>query len=140
MFQLSALAFKTFILITPLCFPLSLCSAFSYRKPLSVVGLPRREEGMKRVVGRERETGSVDEKLAGDVEEDQEEVEGAETKHDVDLGNTGLLLEIAERRVLAELLVKVGEVVLRSGRRSEVSMVFLSLGGNMLSRNSLLLD
>ena len=62
-----------------------------------------REERLKRVVGRQREASSVDEKLSGDVEEDEEEVESAETEDDVDLRDGRLLLEVGEGWVFGEL-------------------------------------
>ena len=58
---------------------------------------------MERVVGRECEASCVHEKLAADVEEDEEEVERAETEDDIDLGYGGLLLEVLERWVLGQL-------------------------------------
>ena len=62
-----------------------------------------REERLKRVVGRQREASSVDEKLSGDVEEDEDEVESAETEDDVDLRDGRLLLEVGEGWVFGEL-------------------------------------
>ena len=58
---------------------------------------------MKRVVGRECEASCVHEELAADVEEDQEEVERAETEDDIDLWYGGLLLEVLERWILGQL-------------------------------------
>ena len=70
---------------------------------MGVVRLAVREERLKRVVGRQREASSVDEKLSGDVEEDEEEVESAETEDDVDLRDGRLLLEVGEGWVFGEL-------------------------------------
>jgi len=81
-------------------------------QPLSVVSLGSGEEGIKRVEGRDDESSNVDKELASNVEEDQGEVEDTETKDDVDLGNAGLLLKLVELRVLGELFVELGEVVL----------------------------
>lgn len=70
---------------------------------MCVISLAAGEQGLERVVGWEGKAGSVDEELAGDVEEDEEEVESAETEDDVDLGDAGLLLEVVEGWVLGEL-------------------------------------
>lgn len=70
---------------------------------MCVISLAAGEQGLERVVGWEGKAGGVDEELAGDVEEDEEEVESAETEDDVDLGDAGLLLEVVEGWVLGEL-------------------------------------
>jgi hypothetical protein len=75
----------------------------TYGEPLRIIRLAGREDGLHGPVGREHEASGVDEELAGDVEEDEEEVEGAETEHDVDLGDGGLRFEVVERWVLGEL-------------------------------------
>jgi len=41
---------------------------------LSVIGLGGAEQGVQRIVTRDDETGDVDQELASDVEEDEEEV------------------------------------------------------------------
>ena len=61
------------------------------------------EDGIEREVGRDHKAGSVDEKLAGNVEEDEEEVEGAETEDYVDFRDARLLFEAVESWVLGEL-------------------------------------
>lgn len=81
----------------------------TYSQPLLIIVLPGSEQRLERVVGWERKAGSVDEELAGDVEEDEEEVEGAEAEHEVDFGDARLLLELVEVRLLGELLVLQGE-------------------------------
>ena len=58
---------------------------------------------MQRVVAGDDKAGNVDKELAGNVEEDQEEVEAGETKDGVDLGNRGLLLKVVEGGVLGQL-------------------------------------
>lgn len=58
---------------------------------------------MKRVISRNQETGKVNQELAGNVEEDEEEVDSYETEDGVDLGDRGLSLEVVEKRVLGEL-------------------------------------
>jgi len=64
----------------------------TYGKPLAIIGLPAAEQRLEREVCRDGEARGVDQELAGDVEEDEEEVEGAEAEHDVDLGHASLLL------------------------------------------------
>lgn len=75
----------------------------TYSEPLGVIRLPGRKQRLEGVVGRKREAGSVDQELAGDVEEDEEEVEGAEAEDNVDLGHTRLGFQFVEVVVLAEL-------------------------------------
>jgi hypothetical protein len=70
---------------------------------VGVIGLARGEQSLERVVAGDEETGKVDEELASDVEEDEEEVEGTETEDDVDLGDGALLLKVVEGRVLGQL-------------------------------------
>ena len=70
---------------------------------MRVVGLGVTEQGLERVVAGNDETGKVDEKLAGNVEKDEEKVQGAEAEHDVDLGDGRLLLKVVEGRVLGQL-------------------------------------
>lgn len=70
---------------------------------VGVIGLARGEQSLERVVSWDDETSQVDEELSGNVEEDQEEVEGAETQDGVDLGNGALLLKVFEGRVLGQL-------------------------------------
>lgn len=84
----------------------------TYGQPLSVIARLGGEESLERVVGRNNETSGVDEELSGNVEEDEEEVEGAETENDVDLGDVGLLLKLLQLRVLGQLLVELGQVEL----------------------------
>jgi hypothetical protein len=95
---------------------LNVCSWYScptYGQPLGVITLLRSEESLEGVVGRDDEAGGVDEELSSDVEEDKEEVEGAETENNVDLGNVGLLLKLLQLGVLGQLLVELGQVELR---------------------------
>lgn len=76
----------------------------TYCEPLAIIGLATGEEGAERVVGWDGKAGSVDQELAGNVKEDEEEVQGAEAECDVDLGDAGLLLEVVEDGVFAELV------------------------------------
>lgn len=61
------------------------------------------EEGTKRVVAGDDETSQVGQKLASEVEDNEEEVESADTDGGIGLGNTSLLLEVVEGGVLGEL-------------------------------------
>jgi len=70
---------------------------------VGVIGLARGEESLERVVAGDEEASKVDEELASNVEEDEEEVEGTETEDDVDLGDGALLLKVVEGRVLGQL-------------------------------------
>lgn len=70
---------------------------------LSVVCGGGAEQSLDRKVARDDEASHVDEELAGDVEENEEEVQGANTKDGVHLGHRGLLLKVVENRVLGKL-------------------------------------
>jgi hypothetical protein len=70
---------------------------------LCIVCLARREQGSKGVVTRQEEAGGIDQELAGDIKEDEEEIEGAEAEDNVDLGHRGLLLDVVEHRVFRQL-------------------------------------
>ena len=75
----------------------------THGQPLGVIALAGGEKGLEGVVAGEEETGKVDEELAGNVEEDQEGVNTNQTQDHIDLGNTGLTLEVVQNRVLGEL-------------------------------------
>ena len=91
----------------------------THGQPLGVIALAGGEKGLEGVVGGDDEAGGVDEELSGNVEEDKEEVEGAEAENNVDLGDVGLLLKLLQLRVLGQLLVELGQVELRcSGGQS----------------------
>jgi hypothetical protein len=61
------------------------------------------EESTERVVAGNDETSQVGQKLASEVEDNEEEVESADTDGGIGLGNTSLLLEVVEGGVLGEL-------------------------------------
>jgi hypothetical protein len=67
---------------------------------LSIVSLAGAEQSFQRVISRNDEAGEVDEELASDVEEDEEEVQGEKAEDDIDFGNRRLALEVVEGRVL----------------------------------------
>jgi hypothetical protein len=75
----------------------------SYRQPLSVIDGAAGKQSVEGVVGGNNKANCVHEKLGSDVEEDQEEVQGAESEHDVDLGYAGTGLQIIEEFVFPEL-------------------------------------
>lgn len=80
-------------------------AGFAYRQPLyhsliCPVGSEKRVQG---VVARSDEGGEVNEELAVDVEEHEEEVEGGYTENGVYLGYRCLPLEVGEGGVVGEL-------------------------------------
>jgi hypothetical protein len=79
---------------------------------LSVISLSSREEGVKGVVGGENEASEVDEQLTGNIKEDQEGVDTAQTKDNVDLGDRGLALKVVKDRVLGELYTEIDSLAL----------------------------
>jgi len=88
------------------------CIGNPVRQPLSVVNLGGAEQRVQGVIAGNDEAGNVDEKFASNVEEDQEEVESAETEDHIDLGNRRLLFQVVEEFILGQLLVQLGQVVL----------------------------
>lgn len=58
---------------------------------------------MEGVVTGNQETGKVDEELASNVKEDQEEVDSDKAEDDIDLGDIGLTLKVGKDGVLGEL-------------------------------------
>ena len=72
-------------------------------QPVGVIGLVLGEESLERVVAGDDEASKVDEELASNVEENEEEVQGTETEDDVDLGDGALLLKVLKGRVLGQL-------------------------------------
>ena len=70
---------------------------------LSIIGLAGREQSVHGIVSGEQEASKVDEELAGDVEEDEEEVDSDETEEGIDFRDGRLLLEVVESWVLGEL-------------------------------------
>jgi hypothetical protein len=70
---------------------------------LSVIDLARAEECVQRVVAGNHKAGDVNEEGAGNVEEDEEEVQADETEDRVDLGHRRLLLEVVQGGVFGQL-------------------------------------
>jgi len=83
-------------------------------QPLGIIARLRSEQSLEGVVGWDGEADGLDEEVGGDVEEDQEEVQGSEAEDDVDLWHIGLLFEVVEGRVFGELTVQLVDVVLRT--------------------------
>ena len=63
---------------------------------LGVICLLNAEKSFQRVVTRNNETSSVDQKFASKIEKNQEEVECAQSENDIDFGNGRLLLEVVQ--------------------------------------------
>jgi hypothetical protein len=84
---------------------------------LGVVDLASAEQGIQGVVAGDNESGNVDEELAGNVEEDEEEVQASETENGVDLGYRGLLLKVVEGGVLGQLDNKIVSTTVHRRRR-----------------------
>ena len=74
---------------------------------LRVILGPLCKERLERVVGGDQEARKVDQKLAGDVEEDQEKVDADQAEDSVDLGNGALALKVVEDGVFGELGMRV---------------------------------
>jgi len=79
---------------------------------LSIINLASAEQCLEGVVSGDDETGEVNEELATDVEEDEEEVETDKAEEDVDLGDIGLLFEVVEHGILAQFLIDLSDLVL----------------------------
>lgn len=79
---------------------------------LSVISLSSGEKGVKGVVRGENEASKVDEQLTGNVKEDQEGVDTAQTKDNVDLWDRGLALKVVKDRVLGELYTEIDSLAL----------------------------
>jgi len=83
-------------------------------QPLSIISLATAKQCLEGVVSWQDEAGEVDEELAANVEEDEKEVEPDKAEEDVDLWDIGLLLEIVEGRILAELFIDLRDLSLGS--------------------------
>lgn len=70
---------------------------------LSVIPSTRCEQGVNGVVTGDKETSEVNEELAGDVKEDEEEVDADKTQDRIHLGDIGLALQVVKDGVLGEL-------------------------------------
>lgn len=102
-------------------------------EPLSVIGGVRGEESVEGVVARDDEPGNVGQQLTAQVEDDQEEIQGAQADGSVSLGETGGLLEVGDGRVLGELSVKSANILLHTilrGRHDDSCKKITSQMGN----------
>lgn len=75
----------------------------TYSQPLSVILLVGSEESGQGVVAGNDETSKVGQKLAAQVEDDEEKVESANADGGVGLGDARRLLEVVKGGVLGEL-------------------------------------
>lgn len=94
---------------------------------MRVIGFVRREESGHGVVSRQHKASKVGEELTAQVEDNKEEVEGAQADHAVDLGDRGLLLQVVESRVLGQLpwfQVSTGGCI-----RGQLGCVVMASGG-----------
>lgn len=76
-------------------------------EPLRVVSLAYSEESLQGIVGWDDESSEVGEELASKVEEDEEEIQEADTADNINLGDIGLLLKVNEHGVFAKLFVEL---------------------------------
>ncbi len=79
----------------------------TYGQPLRIVILGIGEEGSEGVVSGNDEAGKVGEELATEVEDDEEEVKGADTDDGIGLGNADLPLQVVEGGILGQLRLRV---------------------------------
>jgi len=81
-------------------------------QPLCVINLACTEQCLKGVIARNDESRKVDQELAANVEENQEEVETDESEEGINLWDGGLLLKVVEGRILGKFLIDLGDLVL----------------------------
>jgi hypothetical protein len=67
---------------------------------LSIISLAGAKQSFQRIVSGNDEAGKVDEELASNVEEDEEEIQGEKAEDDIDFRNRRLALEVVEGRIL----------------------------------------
>lgn len=70
---------------------------------MRIINLAGAKQGFEGVIARNQKSGEVDQKLASNVEEDEEEVQANDTEESIDLRNGGLLLKVVEGRILGKL-------------------------------------
>jgi len=80
-------------------------------QPLSIIVLVVGKERSKRVVTGNDESSQVCQKLASEVEDNEEEVESANADGSIGLGDTSLLLEVVKGGVLGKLTVELTQVL-----------------------------
>lgn len=81
-------------------------------EPLRVVSLANSEESLQGIVGWDDKTSKVGEELASKVEEDQEEIQEADTADNINLGDICLLLKVYEHRIFAKLFIELRDMSL----------------------------
>jgi hypothetical protein len=72
---------------------------------LSIICGAGDEERMEGVIAWDNEAGDVDEELAGDVEEDQEEIGADQPEKGVGFGDGGLSLQLIKDGVFGKLFI-----------------------------------
>lgn len=75
-------------------------TSFAY---LGIVHFASAKQRFQRIISRDEEACKVHKELAGNVEEDKEEVKAQKPKKSIDLWHGGLLFEIVEHGVLRKL-------------------------------------
>ena len=70
---------------------------------LGIINFACTEQSLQGVVTWDKESGKVHKKVAGDVEENKEEVDADETEKGVDLRHRGLLFKVVEHRIFGQL-------------------------------------
>ncbi len=75
----------------------------TYGEPLCVIHLAGTEQGLQGVVARDEETSQVGQELTAEVEDDEEEIQSADTDNAIDLRDPGLLLNVDQGRVFGKL-------------------------------------
>jgi len=81
-------------------------------QPLGVILLACSEQSVQGIVSRNDEASDVGEKLAAEVENNEEKVEGSDSDDGVRLGNIGRLLDVIKGGVLGQLTIELADVVL----------------------------
>lgn len=77
---------------------------------LCIIGFATAEQGFQRVVSGEQETSEVDEELASNVEENEEEVETEKAEDNINFRHRGLLFKAVKRGILGELVHAVSRL------------------------------
>jgi len=80
-------------------------------QPLGIVGFTSTEQSLQREVPWDQEPGKVHQEIAGDVEEDHEEVDAKQSEESVDFRHRSLFLHVVEHRILGQLLINLVDLV-----------------------------
>ena len=74
---------------------------------LGIIHFARSEQCIQRVIARNQKAGKVDQKSAGDVEENQKEIDSDKSEKSINLGYGSLLFKVVENRIFGELGAKI---------------------------------